>query len=102
MNDLPTAVDEVNMQAGNLPAPNHATTSFLTHAATMIDGLRSEQHQCDDMIAYWTERRADVTRTLEGLQAAHQEINRVAERQPITRVVTPRKPKVKQEQQTNG
>lgn len=95
MNDLSAAVDQVNQQNNNLPASNHATTTFLGHATTMIESLRDEQHHCDDMIAYWTERHADVTRTLEGLQAAHQAINRVAPR-PTTKVVTPRKPKTKE------
>lgn len=102
MNDLAAAIDDQQQKSGTLPAANHATTSFLGHANTMIEGLRDEQHHCDDMIAYWTERHADVTRTLEGLQAAHQAINRVAPR-PTTRVVTksPRKSK-EESKQANG
>ena len=105
MNDLQTAVaDQQTQQQQPLPAPDHATTAFTTHTATMLDSLRAEQHHCDDMIQYWTERHADVSRTIEGIQAAHRAIHAVAPRDTtvVKRQGPPARKRVTEEDKSNA
>lgn len=86
--------------ATHLPVPNIATISMMEANEENLRTLRAEQHMCDDMVNYWTTRHADVTRSIEAIQAATQALNRVAPR-TTTRLVTDppvrsaRKPKAK-------